>query len=78
MTGERPNPSPRPLSEVAAPHWLTQLLSTTTAPVHWGQLVRAAAALSVPIAVGSVTGHAGVAAGSRWVSWSRQAGITGS
>lgn len=60
MTGERPNPSPRPLSELAAPHWLAQLLSTTTEPVHWGQLVCAGAALSVPVAAGSVTGHTGV------------------
>lgn len=60
MSGERPNPSPRPLTEIAAPHWLTHLLSTTKAPVHWGQLVRAAAALSGPIAVGSATGHTGV------------------
>lgn len=60
MTGERPPSTPRPLSEVAAPHWLAQLLSTTTTPVHWGQLVRAAAALSVPIAAGSIAGHTGI------------------
>ncbi|GAA5118239.1 FUSC family protein [Haloechinothrix salitolerans] len=60
MIGERPEPSPRPLSEVAAPHWLAHLLSTTKVPVHWGQLVRAAAALSVPIAIGTATGHTGV------------------
>lgn len=55
-----PDPGPRPLSEISAPHWLTQLLSTSKAPVHWGEPLRAAAALSVPIAIGTLAGDVGV------------------
>lgn len=60
MTASRPDPAPRPLREVAAPHWLTELLSTKKVPVHWGEVARAAAALSVPIALGTLAGDVGV------------------
>ncbi|HEX4700998.1 MAG TPA: FUSC family protein [Pseudonocardiaceae bacterium] len=43
--------------DVAAPHWLTQLLKPTPAPVDWKRATRAAAAVAGPIAVGVAVGH---------------------
>jgi len=45
------------LADVAAPHWLTQLLKPTRAPVDWKRAARAAAAVATPIAVGVAVGH---------------------
>ncbi|HEX9338544.1 MAG TPA: FUSC family protein, partial [Pseudonocardiaceae bacterium] len=44
-------------ADVAAPHWLTQLLKPTPAPIDWKRAARAAAAVAVPIAVGVAVGH---------------------
>lgn len=57
VTDERPDRAPRPLADVSAPHWLAQLVSTSKAPVHWGEPIRAAAALSVPVAAGVLAGN---------------------
>lgn len=57
MSDDGSDNPPRPLSEVAAPHWLVQLLRARKAPVDWGQVARAMAALAGPIAVGTATGQ---------------------
>ncbi|HEX4724570.1 MAG TPA: FUSC family protein, partial [Pseudonocardiaceae bacterium] len=44
-------------ADVAAPHWLTQLLKPTPAPIDWKRAARAAAAVAVPIAIGVAVGH---------------------
>lgn len=44
-------------TDVAAPHWLTQLLRPVPAPVDWKRAARAAAAVAVPIAIGVAVGH---------------------
>ncbi|HEY0804944.1 MAG TPA: FUSC family protein [Pseudonocardiaceae bacterium] len=44
-------------ADVAAPHWLTQLLKPTPAPIDWKRAFRAAAAVATPIAVGVLVGN---------------------
>ncbi|SFP69941.1 Uncharacterized membrane protein YccC [Amycolatopsis arida] len=43
--------------DLAAPHWLVQLLRSEPAPVPWSRAVRAAIALAVPMAVGYGLGN---------------------
>lgn len=50
-------PGPRPLKDVAAPHWLRQLARLRPAPADWRLAARAALAVAVPIAVGLVFGR---------------------
>lgn len=44
-------------ADVAAPHWLAQLIKTNPAPIDWKRAARAAAAVAVPIAIGVAVGH---------------------
>ncbi|MEC3978839.1 FUSC family protein [Amycolatopsis sp. H20-H5] len=48
--------------EIAAPHWLVQLLRSKPVPVPWNMVARAAIALAVPLAVGYALGDIGVGA----------------
>ncbi|RZS40747.1 putative membrane protein YccC [Herbihabitans rhizosphaerae] len=52
--GATPEP-PRPLSELAAPHWAVQLVRPQRTPVQWRLMARAAVALGVPLALGVAT-----------------------
>lgn len=54
--------SSSPATDVAAPHWLTQLLRPTPAPIDWKRAFRAAAAIALPIAVGLILGRIGLGA----------------
>ncbi|GAA4542432.1 FUSC family protein [Amycolatopsis samaneae] len=51
-----------PRRDFAAPHWLVQLLRSTSVPVPWNMVVRAAIALAVPIGVGYALGDIAVGA----------------
>jgi uncharacterized membrane protein YccC len=42
--------------DLAAPHWLVQMLRPRPAPIEWNQVVRAGLAIGGPIAVGMFTG----------------------
>jgi uncharacterized membrane protein YccC len=48
--------------DLAAPHWLVQLLRSTPAPVPWRKAVRAAIALTVPLTVGMAFGSTAIGA----------------
>lgn len=48
---------PRPLRDVAAPHWLRQLARLRPAPADWRLAARAALAVATPIAVGLAFGR---------------------
>jgi uncharacterized membrane protein YccC len=48
--------------EIAAPHWLVQLLRSAPVPVPWNMVARAVLALAVPLAVGYLLGDIGVGA----------------
>jgi uncharacterized membrane protein YccC len=48
--------------EIAAPHWLIQLLRSKPVPVPWNMVARASIALAVPLAVGYALGDIGVGA----------------
>ncbi|GAB3705882.1 FUSC family protein [Amycolatopsis oliviviridis] len=48
--------------EIAAPHWLVQLLRSTPVPIPWNMVARAVLALAVPLAVGYALGDIGVGA----------------
>lgn len=48
---------PRPLREVPAPHWLSELVRVRPAPVPWWLAFRAALAVAVPAAVGIAVGE---------------------
>ena len=48
--------------EIAAPHWLVQLLRSKQVPVPWNMVARAMLALAVPLAVGYAFGDIGVGA----------------
>ncbi|GAB3138455.1 FUSC family protein [Amycolatopsis stemonae] len=52
--------TPRP--DLAAPHWLTQLLRSKPVPVPWNMVARAVIALAVPLAVGYAAGDIAVGA----------------
>ncbi|MEU7783843.1 FUSC family protein [Amycolatopsis sp. NPDC049159] len=52
--------TPRP--DLAAPHWLTQLLRSKPVPVPWNMVARAVLALAVPLAVGYAAGDIAVGA----------------
>jgi uncharacterized membrane protein YccC len=52
--------TPRP--DIAAPHWLTQLLRSKPVPVPWNMVARAVVALAVPLAVAYAAGDIGVGA----------------
>ncbi|UOX86906.1 FUSC family protein [Amycolatopsis sp. FBCC-B4732] len=52
--------TPRP--DLAAPHWLTQLLRSKPVPVPWNMVARAVVALAVPLAVGYAAGDIAVGA----------------
>lgn len=48
--------------EIAAPHWLVQLLRSEPVPVPWNMVARAVLALAAPLAVGYAFGDIGVGA----------------
>ena len=52
--------TPRP--DIAAPHWLTQLLRSKPVPVPWNMVARAVLALAVPLAVAYAAGDIAVGA----------------
>ncbi|MEU0793865.1 FUSC family protein [Amycolatopsis sp. NPDC005961] len=52
--------TPRP--DIAAPHWLTQLLRSKPVPVPWNMVARAVIALAVPLAVAYAAGDIAVGA----------------
>ncbi|MEV6872533.1 FUSC family protein [Amycolatopsis sp. NPDC051128] len=52
--------TPRP--DLAAPHWLVQLLRSKPVPVPWNMVARAVAALAVPLAVAYAAGDIAVGA----------------
>ncbi|MDT7802594.1 MAG: hypothetical protein QOI78_6083 [Actinomycetota bacterium] len=52
--------TPRP--DIAAPHWLVQLLRSKPVPVPWNMVARAVIALAVPLAVGYAAGDIAVGA----------------
>ncbi|WP_410619095.1 FUSC family protein [Amycolatopsis sp. cmx-8-4] len=52
--------TPRP--DIAAPHWLVQLLRSKPVPVPWNMVARAVLALAVPLAVGFAAGDIAVGA----------------
>ncbi|WP_439385683.1 FUSC family protein [Amycolatopsis lexingtonensis] len=52
--------TPRP--DLAAPHWLTQLLRSKPVPVPWNMVARAVIALAVPLAVAYAAGDIAVGA----------------
>jgi uncharacterized membrane protein YccC len=52
--------TPRP--DIAAPHWLTQLLRSKPVPVPWNMVARAVIALAVPLAVAYAAGNIAVGA----------------
>ena len=52
--------TPRP--DLAAPHWLTQLLRSKPVPVPWNMVARAVVALAVPLAVAYAAGDIAVGA----------------
>jgi uncharacterized membrane protein YccC len=52
--------TPRP--DIAAPHWLVQLLRSKPVPVPWNMVARAVLALAVPLAVGYAAGDITVGA----------------
>ncbi|MGX7823531.1 FUSC family protein [Actinokineospora sp. 24-640] len=45
------------MTDVAAPHWLRELLTQNPVPIPWKRAIRAAIALAGPIAVGLALGH---------------------
>jgi uncharacterized membrane protein YccC len=51
-----------PRSDIAAPHWLVQLLRSKPVPVPWNMVARAVLALAVPLAVGFAAGDIAVGA----------------
>ena len=57
-TTARPVPSSGP--DIAAPHWLAQLLKPRPAPIDWKRAFRTAVAIPAPIAVGMALGHLGL------------------
>ena len=52
--------TPRP--DIAAPHWLVQLLRSKPVPVPWNMVARAVVALAVPLAVAYAAGDIAVGA----------------
>ncbi|MBE8517926.1 FUSC family protein [Amycolatopsis sp. H6(2020)] len=52
--------TPRP--DLAAPHWLVQLLRSPPVPVPWNMVARAVAALAVPLAIAYAAGDIAVGA----------------
>ncbi|MDQ7805901.1 FUSC family protein [Amycolatopsis sp. A133] len=52
--------TPRP--DLAAPHWLVQLLRSTPVPVPWNMVARAVVALTVPLAIAYAAGDIAVGA----------------
>ncbi len=52
--------TPRP--DIAAPHWLTQLLRSKPVPVPWNMVARAVIALAVPLAVAYAAGNIAIGA----------------
>jgi uncharacterized membrane protein YccC len=59
---ERPPERPAPSADVAAPHWLTQLLTPAKAPLDWKRATRAMFAIALPIAIGMAIGNIGLGA----------------
>ncbi|MFE0022825.1 FUSC family protein [Amycolatopsis sp. NPDC059021] len=51
-----------PRRDFAAPHWLVQLLRSSSVPVPWNMVARAVIALAVPIGVGYAVGDIAVGA----------------
>lgn len=52
---DRPEPGPAP--DVAAPHWLTQLLTPAKVPIDWKRATRSMFAVALPIAIGLAIGN---------------------
>lgn len=57
-----PPARPAPSADVAAPHWLTQLLTPAKAPLDWKRATRAMFAVALPIAIGMAIGNIGLGA----------------
>ncbi len=46
--------------DLAAPHWLRQLVTQKPVPIPWKRAMRAAIGIAGPIAVGMIVGHVGI------------------
>ena len=54
----------------AMPDWLTEAVRPRPAPVPWGEMLRAALAICVPLSVGIAVGRAISGCCRRWAAWS--------